>query len=134
MAKRNRHYSMIANCEENNDFEEIVAWVNAHFKNKVNLKVFDVFTFFTYGENNWADFAVDFIKEWPRVEIKEENIYSGEHQIKFKHDEELVDAIKGIVGGKCGYYYDKDLQMELTRFENWRYNRFIKKHYPKRCY
>jgi hypothetical protein len=26
------------------------------------------------------------------------------------------------------------LQMELTRFENWRYNRFIKKHYPKRYY
>lgn len=71
MAKMERYYSMIANCEEDNDFEEIVAWVN---------------------------------------------------------------AIKGIVGGKKAYYHDKDMQMELTRFENWRYNRFIKKHYPKRYY
>lgn len=134
MTKRERHYSMIVNCEENNDFEEIVAWVNARFKNKVNLKVFDVFTFFTYGENNLADFAVGFIKAWPGVEIKEEDILSGEHRIEFKSDKGLVSAIKRIVGGKKAYYHDKDLQMELTRFENWRYNRFIKKHYPKRYY
>lgn len=134
MAKRERYYSMIANCEEGNDFEEIVAWVNAHFKNKVNLKIFDVFTFFTYGKNCWIDFTIDFIKAWPGVEIEEEDILSGEHRIKFKSDKELVNAIKGIVGGKKAYYHDKDMQMELTRFENWRYNRFIKKHYPKRYY
>ncbi len=125
---------MISNCEENRNFEEIMEWLNTRFSNKIKLKIYDVFTFYKYGGNSWADFLVDYIKDWPDVEIEEENTYSGERKIKFRHDEDLVDAIKGIAGGRCFYRYDKDLQLELTRFENWRYNRFIKKHYPKECY